>query len=321
MPTYNAMPFLPEAVGSILSQSFDQFEFLIVNDGSTDGSKIYLDSLTDDRVRVIHQKNRGIVPALNIGIQEARFDWIARMDADDVALPHRFEKEVAFLERHPRYTLVSCAFGYIGTHSKRLKARHVQFLRSPPSYQPRLDPVILHQGVLYNRKAVVAVGSYREVKAAEDLDLWLRLDEACYQMASIPEILMLARVVPEGISTKNFIEQRLGWKYALACSKARETGANEPWQNEFRQKYWPRGWKRIHVEGARQFRLAGASWGANEYWRAGLRFFLSMVLRPRLAVSKFAIYFFNTRTLKANSSSNSACEESAGGKKLNGYRI
>ena len=222
------------------------------------------------------------------------------MDADDVALPHRFEKEVAFLERHPQYILVSCAFGYTGTRGKRLKATHVQSLQSPPSYRPSLDPVILHQGVLYNRKAVAAVGGYREVKAAEDLDLWLRLDEASYQMASIREILMMIRVVPQGISAQNFIEQRLGWKYTLACSKARKAGKNEPQQDKFRQKYWPSGWKRLHVEGARQFRLAGASWGADEYFLAALRLAISFILRPQLVVSKFAIYFFNTRTSNAN---------------------
>ena len=78
MPTYNAMPFLSEAVESILSQTFDQFEFLIVNDGSTDGSKTYLDSLTDPRIRVIHQENQGIVAALNTGIEEAQYKWIAQ---------------------------------------------------------------------------------------------------------------------------------------------------------------------------------------------------------------------------------------------------
>lgn len=306
MPTYNAMPFLSEAVESILSQTFDQFEFLIVNDGSTDGSKTYLDSLTDPRIRVIHQENQGIVAALNTGIEEAQYKWIARMDADDVALPQRIETEVAFIERHPQYILVSCAFGYIGIQGKRLKATHVQSLQSPPSYQPSLDPVILHQGVLYNRKAVVAVGGNREVKAAEDFDLWLRLAEASYQMASISEILMMIRVVPEGISAQNFIDQRLGWKYALTCSKARQAGKNEPQQDEFRRKYWPRGWKRIHVEGARQFRLAGASWGTNEYFLAALRLVMSFVLRPQLVVSKFAIYFFNAGTLNADSSTNSS---------------
>jgi glycosyltransferase involved in cell wall biosynthesis len=112
MPTYNAMPFLKAAVESILTQSFKDFEFLIVNDGSTDESKDYLDSLSDPRIRVIHQTRGGLVAALNIGIQQAKHEWIARMDADDIALPRRLEKEVAFLNVNPNYVLVSCAFGY-----------------------------------------------------------------------------------------------------------------------------------------------------------------------------------------------------------------
>jgi glycosyltransferase involved in cell wall biosynthesis len=292
MPSYNAMPFLKAAVESILMQSFKDFEFLIVNDGSTDESKDYLDSLSDPRIRVIHQTRAGVETALNTGIRQAKHEWIARMDADDIALPRRLEKEVQFLNVNPSYVLVSCAFGYIGTNNRRLKATHVQCLQCPPSYKPMVDPVILHQGVLYRKHPVVAVGAYRELAPAEDLDLWLRLGERSYEMACIPDILMLVRVLPGGISATNFIAQRVAWKYAFACADARRDGVEEPIRKSFSQEQWPRGWKRLRMEGARQFRLGGADWGAGRFLRAALRLSLAFLLRPDYVLSKFRTYFF-----------------------------
>ena len=111
MPTHNAMPFVREAVHSILTQSHDALELLIVNRHSTDGTDEYLNALTDSRVRVIHRQQVGIGEALDISLREARYDWVARMDADDIALPRRLEREVEFLERNPQYALVSRACG------------------------------------------------------------------------------------------------------------------------------------------------------------------------------------------------------------------
>jgi glycosyltransferase involved in cell wall biosynthesis len=292
MPTYNAMPFLKAAVESILTQSFKDFELLIVDDGSTDESKDYLDSLIDPRIRVIHLPRGGLETALNTGIRQAKHEWIARMDADDIALPRRFEKEVAFLNVNTNYALVSCAFGYIGAKNRRLRPTHVQRLQSPPSYKPIVDPVILHQGVLSRKHALISVGGYRELAPAEDLDLWLRMDEASYEMASIPDILMLVRVLPGGISATNFTAQRVAWKYAFACSEARRAGVEEPTRESFSREHWPRGWKRLRMEGARQFRLGGADWGAGYTLRAALRLSLAFVLRPDYVLSKFRIYFF-----------------------------
>lgn len=296
MPTYNALPYIQDAVDSILAQSFDRFEFLIVNQRSTDGTDEYLDALKDSRVRVIHRQKAGIGEALNIALQEARYDWVARMDADDIALPTRLEKEVEFLEGNPQYTLVSCALGYIGSRRRRLKAVHVQSLRCPPSYDPTVDPMILDQGMLFRRNTVMDVGGYRDIipgAGVEGLDLCLRLYEASHLMASIPDILMLDRILPGGNSAANFIKQRIGWKYARACSAARRAGTQEPCPDEFLRENWPKGWSRLKIESARQFRLAGASWGADRYFESLARLSLSFIIRPSYAVSKFRIYFFN----------------------------
>ncbi len=291
MPVCNAMPFLKPAVESILAQSFRDFEFLIVYDESTDETKDYLDSLSDPRIRTIYQGRGGLETALNTGIIQAKHEWIARMDADDVALPKRLETQVKFLERNPHYSLISCACGYIGQNGRRLKATHAPKLVFPPIYQPMIDPMIADQGMLFRRDAVLKVGGYRIVGPAEGLDLLLRLDEADYLMTSIPDVLMLVRVLAGGITGRKFVEQRVTWKYARACSRARRTGCPEPSRDSFFREQWPRGWKRLRMEGARQFRLGGADWGAGHFLRAAWRLFLAFVLRSDYVLGKFRTYF------------------------------
>lgn len=298
MPTYNAMPFVKEAVDSILSQSFRNFEFLIVNRHSADGTDEYLDSLADSRVRVIHTEEPGIERALNIAVEQSKYPWIARMDADDVALPQRLEKEVEFLAQNPRYSLISCGFGYIGRNGTRLKATQRHRITNPPLYKPLVDPMILEQGMLFRKEPIMKVGGYRTDSdgarsLAEGMDLCLRLDEAGYLMTSMPDVLVLVRILPEGISMPNFVEQRVTWKYVRACSRARRAGVPAPKRDDFFRDNWPRGWGRLRIEGARQFRLAGASWGAGYRLRAAGRLFLSFILYPEYVVSKFRIYFFD----------------------------
>lgn len=294
MPTYNAMPFVEDAVESILAQSFGNIEFLIVNQRSTDGTDEYLDSLSDPRVRVIHREKAGIGEALDLALREARHGWVARMDADDVALPARLEREAEFFGSHPHYALVSCAFGYIGANRRRLKATHVQHLKSPPNYDPTVDPMILDQGMLFRREAVLKAGGYRDIipgAGVEGLDLCFRLHEASYLMASLPDVLMLNRILPGGNTAGNFIKQRVGWKYARACSEARRSGRREPHPAEFLRDCWPRGWRRLRVEGGRQFRLAGASWGAGRYFESMARLSISAMLVPAHCAGKLRTYF------------------------------
>ena len=292
MPTYNAMPYLQAAVESILGQTFDRIELVIVNDGSTDQSGEYLRSLTDPRVRVINQDNRGAAAAYDAGLRAARYDWVAPMDADDVALPQRLEREAAFLEQNPHYDLVSCSWGYIGKNGRRLKAVHVPELRSPPRFQPLIDSVIVDGGMLYCKEAVLQVGGYAN-DCVTDLTLALRLDEAGYRLASIPDVLLLVRVLPGSVSSRNYYRQLVSARYVRACSVARRRGEREPHWEEFAKENWPRGWRRLRAEGARQFRFAGIAWAAGDYVQAALRLLLSFVLRPMYVVSKFRMYFFS----------------------------
>ena len=116
MPTYNAsVPFLKEAVESILNQSFGEFEFIVIDDGSTDGSWEYLNSIDDKRLKLIHNEtNLGITKSLNIGMKTAKGKYIARMDSDDRSMPLRLEKQYEYMEKHPDVILCGTGVEFLG---------------------------------------------------------------------------------------------------------------------------------------------------------------------------------------------------------------
>ncbi|MCB9781532.1 MAG: glycosyltransferase family 2 protein [Candidatus Omnitrophica bacterium] len=107
MPVYNAEKYVGIAIQSVLDQTYSDFEFLIVDDGSTDGTAEVIGSFDDPRIRVIHQENQGCYPARNRAIAEARGEYLANMDADDLILPEKFEKQIKYLEEHPEVVLVA----------------------------------------------------------------------------------------------------------------------------------------------------------------------------------------------------------------------
>src|SRR5688572_20456536 len=113
MPAYNTALYISEAINSVLTQDFTDFELLIIDDGSTDDTVRIIKSFTDPRVRLIRQKHAGIAAALNRGLQEAEGEYIARFDADDICLPGRLCRQVDFLESHPDYVICGGEAEYI----------------------------------------------------------------------------------------------------------------------------------------------------------------------------------------------------------------
>ena len=177
LPVYNAEPYLREAVDSVLAQTYRNFELLALNDGSTDGSLAILRGYEarDKRVRVISRNNLGLVASLNELIFSARGSYLARMDADDVCMPHRFEQQVLFLNSSPCVAVGGWA---IHVNEAGLPIATVK----TPSLHSEIDQAhlkghtsIWHPTALIRKDAVVRIGGYREeFLHAEDLDLWLR---------------------------------------------------------------------------------------------------------------------------------------------------
>lgn len=231
MSVYNNAPFLAEAIESILGQTFGDFEFLIVDDGSRDGSGAIIDAYAarDPRIRAIHQENRGLVASLNRLIDEARAPLIARMDGDDIALPERFERQVAFLDAHPDH-------GVVGTCTDDIdEAGRITFNRDfhPLDHQSLLaalghGPVLCHPSVMMRRDVVQAAGGYRSAFVhCEDYDLWLRLADRT-QLCSLPDRLLHYRRSAGQISSAHALQQQIGAAVAYLAWRERQAGRPDP---------------------------------------------------------------------------------------------
>lgn len=178
MPIYNCVPYLPEAIVSLLIQTFTDFEIIAVNDGSTDDSLSILKRFAkfDSRIKIIDQKNSGIVKALNRGIKESRGKYIARMDGDDISFPNRFKEQVAILERDPSIVLVAGDFEVIDESSQTMYREQVAPDNEFIQRAFYLRNAIAHGSVMFRKSAIESIGHYsNEYGPTEDMELWMRL--------------------------------------------------------------------------------------------------------------------------------------------------
>ena len=230
LPIYNAAPFLAQAIDSILKQSFADFELIAIDDGSLDRSGEILDraAQTDTRVTALHQSNAGVIATLNRGVALARGEFIARMDADDVAHAERFARQVSFLDAHPDVAAVGCAVTLIDEGGKRI--RDVDYPTAPEAVAAFLETgsALAHPAVMMRCDTVRAVGGYRAAyRYAEDYDLWLRLAERC-RLANLSDRLLLYRQHAEKLSFNHPTEQALATSIAQLAARCRRDGKPDP---------------------------------------------------------------------------------------------
>ena len=233
MSVYDGERFLAEAIDSILAQSFGNFEFLILDDGSRDSSPAILADFAarDRRIRLIRRENRGLVASLNQLLAEARAPLVARMDADDVALPTRFARQIAFLDAHLDYGVIGSRCDDIDAEGAPYAIRpslhpttHEGFLAAIASQ----EPLLCHPSVMYRREIVLAVGGYHAAfRHCEDLDLWLRLASVT-RLASLEEPLLRYRHYPEQVSSRHATTQQIGAAIARLAWRERIAGRPDP---------------------------------------------------------------------------------------------
>ena len=143
MPAWNAENYIAEAIESILAQSFYEFEFIIINDGSTDNTKQIIDSFSDERIISINKAHNGIAEALNIGLSIAKAPYIARFDADDICLANRLELQFAFLNAHPEYIVCGSDAEYISENGEHLFNFEVCQPYPGSNYAEQFFPIVL----------------------------------------------------------------------------------------------------------------------------------------------------------------------------------
>ena len=209
MPVYNtAVPFLREAVESILNQTFQDFEFLIVDDGSTGETHQYLEQMSDPRIRVIHnEKNIGITKSLNIGLRAAQGRYIARMDGDDKSYPDRFEKQLAFMKNNP--DVIVCGSRVLTDTNKTTSLDVCS--ESREQYRVRMlfsNPGPAHSTTFIDREVLRAHAiEYDErLVYAQDYGLWSSLIPYG-RICILPEVLLFRRRTKDCITVKHRAEQ------------------------------------------------------------------------------------------------------------------
>jgi glycosyltransferase involved in cell wall biosynthesis len=213
IPVFNAMPYLPKSVESILGQSYRDFEILVINDGSTDGSLPFLQSLHDPRLRIINQKNQGLTATLNRMLAEVRTTWLARHDADDVAYPDRLARTVEYVSQYPESGMFCSLAEYYpdGCYGQFRATRG-----APQQFRDLVLsgylPTICHPTVTLNVERTIAVGGYRFDLYVEDIDLWWRM-ALKYDIRLIPEVTLGFRQNLKSVSSSHLAKQALHTLY------------------------------------------------------------------------------------------------------------
>lgn len=188
MSVYNGEKYLREAIESILNQTFTDFEFIIVNDGSTDGSLEIIQSYDDKRIKIINnEKNIGLTKSLNKALKVARGEYIARQDADDVSLPNRFEKQIKYLEKHPEVALLGTSVYLIDEKGKIIGKRMA--LAKPTFKELCKGNRFSHGSVMFEKAVITELGGYNELlRYVQDYELWLRIAKS-YEIRNLTQVL------------------------------------------------------------------------------------------------------------------------------------
>jgi len=190
----NGGNFLDESINSILSQTYGDFDFLIIDDGSTDGSSEIIQKYKalDNRIAVItHDRPLGLGVSLNEGVLKATTQWIARMDADDVSINDRLQKQISYIENNNVDVIGGWAMD-IDEDGCDIDVRRV------PSSQSEIYKYVwtcpfIHPSVVFKRESILKVGSYPLIGRRQDYDLWFRCVAAGLKMANLPEVLIKYR--------------------------------------------------------------------------------------------------------------------------------
>ena len=202
LPVYNGAPYVREAIESILGQTYDSFELIIINDGSRDESEAIILSFHDPRIRYFKQQNQGLAATLNRAIGLAKGEYIARQDQDDVPLPQRFERQVEYLLGNPPCGMVG-TWSEIWEGAAKTSRTHKHPVNSPElKFDLLFDNPFVHSSMMIRKEVFDKVGLYstdNTRQPPEDYELWSRVARD-FEVANIPEILHFYREMPGSMS-------------------------------------------------------------------------------------------------------------------------
>lgn len=241
LPVYNGEEFLKETLVSLLTQDHDDYDIVLIDDGSTDKSAEIANAFGDPKIRYYHQENAGLVEALNFGISKIDAPFIARIDADDTCFPHRLKSQREFMD-FTSADAVSCAA--VDTtqngHARGINRHNQSLFTSNPSFFPAKEPYLPHPFMMLRREVFDIVGPYRHAHLAEDSDLCWRMQEKCRialqsdalgnyrvhegSISSLNPASGRVQAVFSQIAALNAVRRRAGWRevpYTLNMNDAK----------------------------------------------------------------------------------------------------
>jgi len=287
---YNGMPYLPKAVDSILNQTYSDFDYIIVDDGSNDATPAYLASLTDPRVQIISQPNTGTGPAAQHGLKYCSGEYIARMDADDYSLPTRLEEQVAFMDAHPEVGLLGCQMAPMG--DKRV-GRSLEM----PTTHPKIfaDMMagrhgIAHSCLLIRTARLREVGGYWTLPLQDEWDMTLKVGEIS-QLANLDQVLFHYRIHSGSINGTGMKRMRFSIDYSIECARRRQRNlssiSHTDYAKQMEQRPW---WKKvaesIEIHARSHYRLAIAERLGDHPVRGTLRLAWAAACSPTLTMQR-----------------------------------
>ena len=235
MSVYNGEKYLSEAIKSILNQIYKDFEFIIIDDGSTDSSRAIITSFKDDRIKpLINERNIGLTKSLNKGLFYADGEFIARQDADDISLPERLELQIQCLDRHPEVAVLGTSYYVIDKDGKIIEERK-------PAPNPMSTLItgnrLTHGSVMFRHSVMEELGKYDEChfKYAQDYEYWLRISKH-YQIKNLEQSLYKLRVHSNTIGIEKCKEQAMCVLLAQRMGKSSDNSPILQYENLTKQE-------------------------------------------------------------------------------------
>jgi glycosyltransferase involved in cell wall biosynthesis len=306
MSAYNAEKYILEAIKSILTQTYPHFELIIINDGSKDNTLeiIKKHQLQDQRIIIDDHENMGVARSVNHVVENlAKFEIIARVDADDVMLPHRLERQIKFLEDNPEVTMTSGYCHLINEHGKIIGIQKLPGFESVEACKKSLlqyrEPVICAQtSLMFYKKDFLAVGGYRHIWPSEDVDLFTRMVENGSILVSPPEILMKYRVHSQSVMANRSMREKNQSSWVVNCMARRRQGLEELTFGEYlnvvsKDSFLKKLNRKRQYYGYQYYRNAGIAQGSKQYFRFIKYLIPAVLLRPTYVFNKLIFQLRN----------------------------
>ena len=297
MSVYNGGAFLEKSIKSILNQSFQNFELIISNNGSTDNTIDIVNMYRniDKRVILFDHENLGFSESLNQAIGLATTNIIARMDADDIMLPNRLMDQYTFFVSNKNISLTSCLAYYINDKEEVIGKTHsdIKSIEVNREYMFKNEPIgLLHPGTMYYKDVFIKCGGYRgKFFPAEDIDLWNRFNDYGYWAVVQQKILMKYRVYSDSEIANDFMLSRKKFQWCRECMWLRRSGYDEITWHAFlekeRQLSYIKKINKYRKNYAKYFyRNAGFSFGSNNLLKFAIQLSFAFLLQPDYILKK-----------------------------------